>query len=180
MSNHVLLCKERKVDQRKPWNHTSTRILLMIQSSIKSGKLTHRSGSTEQILCQMDFIAVAASLQKTSGRSNNKNKIQRRFLVFDCNLLSPVFTLIIKSKFKEEKKLLHLIPCNLRLAMTSFSGPQMAWWEFFNARVAFSLRTLWSVRENQLNHFQALKRRCPTRYKRRWKSLSSTVDSSDF
>ena len=162
LSDSVLLCKGRKLDQRKPRNHTNTQIL--IQSSIESGKLTHRSGSTEQKLCQTDFSAVAASLQKTSGQSNDKNKIQRKFLLFEANLHPPFFTLIIKSKFKEEKKSLHLIPCNLQLVMTSFFRPEMAWWEFFNARVAFALRTLWSVRENQLNHFQALKWRCPTRY----------------
>ena len=182
LSNNVLRRKERKLDQRKPRNHTNTQILIMYHDTIKykirKTNTPHKIHRTKKL--PDGFYSCCSLVAKDIRPINRQNKIQRRFLLFEGNLLSPFFTLIIKSKFKEEKKLLHLIPCNLQLVMTSFSGPQMAWWEFFNARVAFALRTLWSVRENQLNHFQALKRRCPTRYKRRWKSLSSTVDSSDF
>ena len=145
LSNHVL-CKERKLDQRKPWNHTGKQILLMIQSNIKSGKLTHRTGSTEQKLCQMDFTAVAGSLQKTSGRSNDKNKIQRRFLLFDCNLLSLVFALIIKSKFKEEKN-----PCTWSCAICNWSwllSSDLKWLDGnFSMRALHSLSAPYEVWE---------------------------------
>ena len=56
---------------RTHWSSTGSPVGV---GSPQSGKLTHLLGFTEQKLCQMDF-----KKEKTSCRSNDKHKIQRRY-----------------------------------------------------------------------------------------------------